>query len=101
MVSAITRVEGGKVVARQAYNLGEAELKNFAEKELELVRFDGYTGYIAIFGLPDVKHGDIVQLKSVKFPERDGSYLVKKVEKSMSVGGGLRQKIYIDLKITV
>jgi len=97
--TATAGVEGGKVVSRQAYNLGETELQNFADTELELIRFDGYTGYITIFGLPDVKHGDIVELKSVKFPERDGRYLVKKVEKSMSVSGGLRQKVYIDLKI--
>lgn len=58
----------------------------------------GIRGSFTSFAEPSVTHGDRVILKSRKFPEKQGTYLVKKVVKSFGVNGG-RQEITLDTKI--
>ena len=49
--------------------------------------------FLELFGIPVVKHGMSVDLKSDVTPEMDGRYLVEKVEKTFSDNATYRQKV--------
>jgi hypothetical protein len=81
------------------YNLDEKELRAAAERELPRLVYEGYRGTFTTFGEPVVKHGDGVTLTDLKFPEREGTYLVDQVTTRQSVSGGYRQEIKLGPKI--
>jgi len=74
------------------------QLDGFITQRLEKRLSTGITGSVTAFLEPVVNHGDIVELKSKKFPEKEGKYLVKRVTTSMTVSGGGRQEIELDIK---
>jgi hypothetical protein len=80
------------------YNTPQADIIAAAKRKLTEIIYEGYRGSFVTFGEPVVKHGDKVILKSRKFPERDGKYIVKGVENSGGVGGN-RQTIELDAKV--
>jgi hypothetical protein len=80
------------------YNTPQADIIAAAKRKLTEIIYEGYRGSFVTFGEPVVKHGDKVILKSRKFPERDGKYIVKGVENSGGVGGN-RQTIELDVKV--
>ena len=81
------------------YNLSEKELKATAEREIERLKYEGYRGSFLSFGQPHVRHGDIAIIQDNKFPDKAGSYLIKKVTYSIGVNG-YRQQIYLDKKVS-
>jgi hypothetical protein len=74
------------------------ELAKLAEDKLRLLYYNGMKGNIAVLGLPIVRQGDNVTVKSQLLPEQNGKYKVKKVEYSGGVDG-IRQKIYTHYKL--
>jgi len=74
------------------------QLDGFITQRLEKRLSTGITGTVTAFLEPIVSHGDVVDLKSKKFPEKEGKYLVKRVKTSMTVSGGGRQEIELDIK---
>jgi len=74
------------------------EVKNYISKQLNRLTYEGWRGSFVTFGLPQVNHGDIVQLIDDIIPERNGRYMVKSVETSFGVNG-FRQTIGIDIKV--
>lgn len=80
------------------YSLNAKELKEAAERELPRMKYEGYRGSFKTFGFPSVFHGDAVTLRSLKFPERDGTYLVDEVTTSSGLNG-FRQDIKLGPKI--
>lgn len=80
------------------YDVPEADLRRLAEQEIERLRYEGYRGSLTTFLAPDVRHGDVVDLRSLAYPERDGRYLVKSVTTRFGMEGG-RQEIELDSKI--
>lgn len=60
-------------------NKSESELRELAQKELDRLVFDGFTGSIIGYGHPRVHAGDTIKIVDSKEPERDGSYLVEDV----------------------
>lgn len=81
------------------YDLNEEDLKERAERELPRLKFEGYRGGFLTFGEPLVKHGDSVTLKDLKFPEREGTYLVDGVDVTQGASQGFRQKIKLGPKL--
>lgn len=80
------------------YNLNETDLKAAAERELERVKYEGYSGSFTTFGEKIINHGDIINLVDKKYPYRNGKYLAK--VNSSSIGfGGYRQTIELDAKV--
>ena len=77
----------------------EEQIDGFITQRLEKRLSTGITGSILGFLEPQTKHGDIVELKSAKFPEKAGKYLVKRVTTSMTINGGGRQEIELDVKV--
>lgn len=81
------------------YNLTKNVLIATANRELPKLKFTGYFGTFTTFGEPSIKHGDAVNFINKKFPERDGLYLVDRVEKSFGING-YRQVINLGPKIS-
>lgn len=77
----------------------QSQIDGFITQRLEKRLSTGITGSIIGFLDPQTNHGDIVELKSAKFPEKEGKYLVKRVNTSMSISGGARQEIELDIKV--
>jgi hypothetical protein len=74
------------------------QLDGFITQRLEKRLSTGVTGTVTAFLEPQVFHGDIVDLHSLKFPEKGGFYFVKRVKTSVTIGGGGRQEIELDIK---
>ena len=82
------------------YNLSESDLKAAAERDLPKYKFDGYRGSLTTFGEPYIKHGDAVRIEDIKFPEREGLYLVDSVVYSQGANEGFRQVVSLGARIT-
>jgi hypothetical protein len=79
--------------------LSQAELDEKIKGILPTVMYNGFSGSFNTFGFPFVQHGDKVKLIDRRYPERDGSYLVRAVGTSFG-NGGFRQNITLDTKIS-
>lgn len=68
----------------------------------KLIRYyyTGLKGSFTTFGIPFVRQGDNVDIKDPLLPERDGVYKVKSVERVGGYNHGLRQRIYLDFKLS-
>lgn len=78
--------------------ISESDLENLLTNILNRRISTGIRGNFTTFIEPSVRHGDIVNLISRKFPEKQGQYLVKHVAKSFGLNGG-RQVITLDTKV--
>lgn len=87
----------GEIKTFHAYNLNAVELKKFAEMKLNTFKYEGYRGRFDTFGEPLIRPGDNAQLTSKKFPEKNGTYIVKSVNRSFGVNG-YRQSVELGLK---
>jgi hypothetical protein len=74
------------------------ELGKLAYEKLKQYYYEGLKGSFTTFAIPFVKMGDNVKLNSKLYPERNGTYKVKKVVASGGTNG-LRQEITLDYKI--
>jgi hypothetical protein len=80
------------------YDKDETTVRGLLKAEEERLRYDGYKGSVTLFGLPFVQHGDKVTIVDKVYPEREGTYLVKKV--SVKFGqGGYRQEVELETKL--
>jgi hypothetical protein len=79
--------------------LSQAELDEKIKGILPTIMYNGFSGSFNTFGFPFVQHGDKVKLIDRRYPERDGSYLVRAVGTSFG-NGGFRQNITLDTKIS-
>ena len=82
------------------YNLTLEELKKAAEREIELLRYEGYRGKFSTFFEPFVTHGDIINIIDKKKPEKDGFYRVESVDYTLGVDGYF-QDITLGIKVSV
>ena len=62
------------------YNLSDATLKTIANEMLAKLKYDGYRGKIHLLGEPYITDGDVADVTSWLYPERDGSFFVDAVE---------------------
>lgn len=61
--------------------------------------YDGLTGSFTTFGIPYVKHGDVINIANGVLPEMNGLYMVKEVNYHGGFSEGLKQDITLDYKI--
>ncbi len=80
------------------YNKNESEINKIGKEEIKRLRYTGYRGSITIFGSPMINHGDAIKLIDPLYPEREGTYLVKSVERTFGADG-YRQKLELDIKL--
>jgi hypothetical protein len=78
-------------------NATEADLKKFANLKLETLKYEGYSGSFTTFGEPFIRHGDLAKLISKKYPEKNGTYTVVSVKRSLGMSG-YRQDIELGIK---
>lgn len=76
----------------------EEEIDNYIIQRLKKRTGTGVKGSFVSFLEPQAKHGDVVNLSSLKFPEKAGFYYIKKVVTKFGVDTGGRQEIELDLK---
>lgn len=81
------------------YNVSEKDLRVIANEELKKIRYEGFKGSFETFLNPIVRHGDAVQIENIDLPEKNGVYLVKRVNTTFGQGGG-RQIIQLDRRIS-
>jgi len=79
-------------------NLTADECQAHADNMLTEWRYDGYRGDFETFGEPYIRHGDVAELTSLQYPEKDGNYQVVSVERKFGMGG-YRQIIELGRKI--
>lgn len=72
-------------------NLTLIEIKKIVQATYEQALKPGLDGELTLFGVPRLEHGMIVDLVSVLYPEKNGSYYVDSVKKTVTVDGGYRQ----------
>lgn len=81
------------------YNIEvRAELERLARLEYERYKVDRFDGSFTAFGIPTVKHGQRVNLKSSLYKDREGVYYIEKVRKTFDIGG-IRQEITLGDKV--
>lgn len=90
--------EDGEVRTFHYYNISKDELKKNLQEELNRLKFTGYRGSITIFGSPHIDHGDVITLSDPFYGERNGSYLIKSVNRTFGVSG-YRQELELERKI--
>lgn len=97
-----TEVEVGDPEGEQRtlhyYNLSASELKEIAERDLQRFRYTGFRGSFKTFGVPVVRHGDKIDLVDPVIADRNGTYIVRKVETSFGQNG-YKQDIEIEVKV--
>lgn len=90
----------GEVRTAFFYDLDQATLKETAERELPLFKYTGFRGAFTTFGEPFIEHGDIIEYKSLKFPEYTGKYFADSVKTTFGQGG-FRQIVELGRKAEV
>lgn len=74
--------EDGEVRRLSYYDIKvEAEIKRLAIIDYDKFKIDGFKGDITTWGVPSVTHGTKANLKSPRYPDRNGTYYIKHVTK--------------------
>jgi hypothetical protein len=81
------------------YNITlEAELLKLAKADYDKYKVDGFEGHIIGFGIPSVAHGMKGKIESYQYPDRKGTYYMKKVVKEFDDSPKYHQTIDLDKK---
>lgn len=89
----------GEIRSLIKYNLSKTELEAEVRRNIDRFIYEGYSGDFTTFLEPEIQHSDRVDLTDLKFPERNGRYLVSGVETTFGIDGG-RQVIGLKNKIS-
>lgn len=89
----------GNQITIHKYNMDAKSLEFAAKQWIAENKYTGFRGEVETFGEPVMKHGDRLKLTSIKLPERDGTYLIKKVKRVYSVDSGNHQIFTLGIKV--
>jgi translation initiation factor 2 beta subunit (eIF-2beta)/eIF-5 len=81
------------------FKMTKSELKKVAEAYVKEFKYTGFKGEVETFGEPIMRHGDRARITSTKLPERDGTYLIKRVKRVYGVNEGNHQIFTLGVKI--
>lgn len=70
----------------------------YGYQELNKIHYTGFYGSITTFGIPPVNIGDIVSLVDPLYPQRNGSYIIKKVVIKSNISG-LQQELFLHYQV--
>ena len=76
----------------------QKELQKTAEAMVAEFKFDGYRGSFTTFGVPQVQHGNAVEIFNGDIADTNGTYLLEKVVTRFGQGG-FRQEISLSARI--
>lgn len=88
----------GEIRTLYSMKMPESQLKEYLQKEIKRITYDGWRGEFVTFGLPLVKHGDIAHIIDEVIPERTGKFMIKSVQTTFGMNG-FRQKVALDLRV--
>jgi hypothetical protein len=90
---------GGRRVVREiaGVEMTKEEMTREAQRLYELSKRPGLDGDVTLFGIPRVQHGYTMKLKSVLYPDKNGTYYIDAVTKTFSKEG-YRQVCKLGLK---
>lgn len=90
---------GGRRIVREiaGIDMSESEMKKEAQRLYELSQRPGLDGDITLWGIPRVQHGMRVNLKSILYPDKNGTYYIDAVTKTFAKEG-YRQVCKLGLK---
>jgi hypothetical protein len=87
----------GREIPAFYYDKSQADLQHLADNLMATYKVSGFEGSVTTFGVPYVRHGDVVVLSDGSISERNGGYLVKQVTRTFGQNG-YRQSIELDRK---
>lgn len=90
---------GGDLNTMTIPNRTAAQLTELLERWLPNLYYSGFRGTFETFGEPVVNHGDIAVIEDLKFPEKDGKYIIKSVQVNFGLDG-YRQIVELDVSIS-
>ena len=91
---------GGDSLTLVRYNLTDSQtMRCIAEEEVNKWRYDGYAGSLTGWLLPYCTYGWHARITDPDYPERQGTYLIERVQSRISAQGGQR-KIYLGKKVS-
>lgn len=79
--------------------LSENELRQRALAVMAKTVYDGYTGSITGFGTPRTHAGDALNIKDKFEPEREGKYMIEKVDVTYNESGGYSRQNTLSFKL--
>ncbi len=91
--------DASKITRHFEVGLNESELRKRANEELKRVAYNGYTGNITGFGVPQTQAGDTLKLVDAENPEREGSYLIESVTINYAISKGFERVNKLSYKI--
>lgn len=81
-------------------NLKEVEIQRILDTTYDNAMKPGLDGELTLWGVPRLEHGMIADLVSNMYPEKNGSYYIDSVKKTVSIEGGYRQIAMLGSKTT-
>jgi hypothetical protein len=92
--------KGGEKRTLYFYNLPlGTDLETVAKEEIKKYRYNGFKGGLNAFLYPIAHAGNIIQITDPQYKERQGRYLLKKVQISYGTGGA-RRKVNLGIKVS-
>jgi hypothetical protein len=97
-ISVEVGMKGGTSVQRTYIGIAvKAELEKQAKADLKKYQAQGFDGSVTLFGIPSVRHGMKMNLKSEFFKNMEGVFYIEGVKKSFD-SGGYRQDVTLGEK---
>jgi hypothetical protein len=90
---------GGEVQTINFPELTQDQLDKFVQDRLSKIKYTGFSGTFEAFLEPITNHGDVVEMKNLDTPEKNGIFLVKAVTTTFGQNGG-RQVITLGNKLS-
>ena len=82
-----------------AGTMTEAQLRDVALGQLKKLVFDGFTGDITGFGYPQIHAGDSITINDTENKDRQGTFLVERVNITYNDSDGYSRKCTLNYKI--
>ena len=100
-VKVVVGQEGGSAMTFHKYNVTDkALLTTMANEELKRYSFNGFKGSLKIWFIPFAEVGGSVLYKNENYKQEvEGTYFIKGVKYSFTIGGGLKQQLKLGAKL--
>lgn len=86
-----------KITLTNVKKMSKVALTNWAKAQLTKKRFDGFTGNITTFLIPQINPGDTIVIQNPDYPFQNGKYLAEATE--LVKGPGIRRKTTLGNKL--
>lgn len=97
VISAVQRT-GQTTKSLNVLNLNVTQIEEFIKDNIDKYIYEGYIGDFTTFLEPSVNHSDRIEFIDLKHREREGRYLIKKVNTGFGINGG-RQTIQLQNRV--